>query len=346
MAATGSTAIKGSTAVDATAEAILVRAAEIMRAIGRQVGVRRQLADSERTDAMSNLGPQASQDWMRTASILSEGLTHIRRHGGRIVVIKIGGAAMASDDALAAFALDVTLLRQCGVRVVVVHGGGPQISGMLKQLALPARFVDGQRVTDSGTMKVVEMVLSGSVNKRIVAEIQKQGGRAVGLSGKDGNLLLADRRKGRDGADIGLVGQPSETDPDILERLVAADYIPVMAPVARGRTDETLNVNADAAAGAVAAALKAARLLLLTDVEGVLDRDGALLPYLTAEGARRMIEDGTVDGGMIPKIHTACEAVANGVRAAVILDGRNMHATLLELFTDRGAGTLISLAPL
>ncbi len=285
------------------------------------------------------------RDWGRTAATLAEALTHIRRHSGRIVLIKLGGTALANDEALRQFALDVTLLRQCGVQAVVVHGGGPQINDMLDRLGIAARFVAGHRVTDRAAMDVVEMVLAGSVNKRIVSEIRKQNGRAVGLSGKDGNLLRVDRRTAADGSDLGFVGTPAEIDTRILDDLIASETIPVIAPVAFGADGKTYNVNADTAAGAIASATHAARLILLTDVDGVLDSKGNLLRSITADEAGRLIEDGTIGRGMIPKVRTACDAVENGVRAAVILDGRAPHATLLELFTDRGAGTLISKEP-
>ena len=284
-------------------------------------------------------------DWTRTAEILAVALTHVRRHSGRVVLIKLGGAAMGSDAALQRFALDVSLLHQCDVRPVIVHGGGPQITGMLARLGIEARFVGGQRITDPETMQVVEMVLAGSVNKRIVAALQRQGSRAVGLSGRDSNLLRVRRARTADGADLGQVGTPEAVDTTILEELLAAGVVPVIAPVAFDAAGDTYNVNADTAAGAIAAALKAARLLLLTDVEGVVGADGQLLASLTADAAGRLIEDGTIARGMIPKVRTACDAVQAGVRAAVILDGRAPHATLLELFTDRGAGTMVSMAP-
>ena len=288
---------------------------------------------------------EPGRNWALTASVLADGLAYIRRHSGRLVVIKLGGAAMASDEALGRFALDVTLLRQCGVRTIVVHGGGPQISRMLDRLELKADFVGGQRITDAATMEVVEMVLAGSLNKRIVSEICRKGGRAVGLSGKDGNLLCARRRLAADGSDLGLVGTPAEIDTRLLDELLRSEAIPVIAPVAFGENGETYNINADTAAGAIAAAAGAARLLLLTDVEGVLDSDGRLLRSVTAEEAGQLIDDGTIGSGMIPKVRTACDAVEAGVRAAVILDGRTPHATLLELFTNHGAGTLISREP-
>ena len=290
-------------------------------------------------------GNRSGRDWKQTAKTLAEALPHIQRHGNRVVVIKLGGAAMGDQEALGNFALDVTLLRQCGILTVVVHGGGPQISAMLDRLGIEARFVGGQRATDSAAMEVVEMVLAGSINKSIVSEIRNQGGRAVGISGKDGNLLRAVKRVTADGSDLGFVGSPAEIDTHILDDLLASEAIPVIAPVAFGADGETYNINADTAAGAIAAAMRAARLLLLTDVEGVLDADGRLLRSVTAEEAARLIDDGTIGSGMIPKVRTACDAVESGVRAAVILDGRTPHATLLELFTDRGAGTLISEEP-
>jgi acetylglutamate kinase len=235
------------------------------------------------------------------------------------------------------FASDVVLMRQVGVNPVVVHGGGPMINDMLKRLDIQSEFVNGKRVTDAATMEVVEMVLSGVVNKRIVQAINRAGGRAVGLSGKDANLMTCEQTD----AQLGLVGTPSQLDPSILKTLFDQSMIPVIAPLGAGRDGETFNINGDTAAGAIAGALKADRLLLLTDVSGVKNADGDVVTDLTADQIRAMTEDGIIAGGMIPKTETALDAIASGVRAVVILDGRASNACLLELFTNHGAGSII-----
>ncbi|HKL07001.1 MAG TPA: acetylglutamate kinase [Roseovarius sp.] len=278
-----------------------------------------------------------NRDWIATARTLSEALPYLQRYDGAVVVIKFGGHAMGSDEAMETFARDVVLLRQVGVNPVIVHGGGPMINEMLEKLDIKSDFVGGKRVTDAATMEVVEMVLSGRVNKRIVQAINAQGGRAVGLSGKDANLIKCDPA---DPA-LGLVGQPSEVDPAILHTLFRDDAIPVIAPLGTGRDGETYNINGDTAAGAVAAALKADRLLLLTDIDGVRDAAGEVVTELTADQIREMTKDGTIAGGMIPKTETALAAIEGGVRAVVILDGRAPNAVLLELYTEHGAGSLI-----
>ncbi|MBO6774317.1 MAG: acetylglutamate kinase [Marinibacterium sp.] len=278
-----------------------------------------------------------NRDWTATAGTLSRALPYLQRYDGATVVIKLGGHAMGSDEAMEEFARDVVLLRQVGVNPVVVHGGGPMINAMLDRLAITSEFVNGKRVTDAATMEVVEMVLSGVVNKRIVQAINAQGGRAVGLSGKDANLITCDPA---DPA-LGLVGEPNEIDTTVLGALFENDMIPVIAPLGSGRAGETFNINGDTAAGAVAGALKADRLLLLTDVSGVKGADGAVLTELTAQKIRDLTEDCTIAGGMIPKTETALDAMNRGVRAVVILDGRAPNAVLLELFTEHGAGTLI-----
>ena len=278
-----------------------------------------------------------NRDWTATAGTLSRALPYLQRYDGATVVIKLGGHAMGSDEAMEEFARDVVLLRQVGVNPVVVHGGGPMINAMLDRLAITSEFVNGKRVTDAATMEVVEMVLSGVVNKRIVQAINAQGGRAVGLSGKDANLITCDPA---DPA-LGLVGEPNEIDTTVLGALFENDMIPVIAPLGSGRAGETFNINGDTAAGAVAGALKADRLLLLTDVSGVKGADGAVLTELTAQKIRDLTEDCTIAGGMIPKTETALDAINRGVRAVVILDGRAPNAVLLELFTEHGAGTLI-----
>ncbi len=278
-----------------------------------------------------------NRDWIATARTLSEALPFLQRYSGAIVVIKLGGHAMGSDEGMDTFARDVVLMRQVGVNPVIVHGGGPMINEMLARLDIKSDFVNGKRVTDEATMEVVEMVLSGRVNKRIVQAIGAQGGKAVGLSGKDAGLITCTATDPK----LGLVGTPSKVDPRILHTLFAADTIPVIAPLGAGANGETFNINGDTAAGAIATALKADRLLLLTDVDGVKDKAGNLLTDLESAQIRALIDDGTIGGGMIPKTETALEAIEGGVRAVVILDGRAPHAVLLELFTEHGAGSLI-----
>ncbi|MEM1432318.1 MAG: acetylglutamate kinase [Pseudomonadota bacterium] len=272
-----------------------------------------------------------------TAKTLAQALPYLQRYDGAIVVIKMGGNAMGDDAAMAGFARDIVLMSQVGVRPVVVHGGGPMINKMLERLGIVSSFVGGKRVTDAATVEVVEMVLSGSVNKRIVQAINLQGGRAVGISGKDANLMVCDPA---DPA-MGFVGTPVEVTPEVIHQLHASGIIPVVAPLGTGREGETYNVNGDTAAGAVAAALKADRLLLLTDVEGVKDASGEVVTELTAQQVEEMTRDGVIAGGMIPKTETALAALRGGTRAVVILDGRAPNACLLELFTDHGAGSLI-----
>lgn len=278
-----------------------------------------------------------SRDWIATARTLSEALPYLQRYDDAIVVIKLGGHAMGSDAAMESFARDVVLMQQVGINPVIVHGGGPMINTMLDKLNIQSEFVNGKRVTDDKVIDVVEMVLSGSVNKRIVQAINQQGGRAIGLSGKDSNLMLCTQT---DPA-LGLVGTPSNIDPSVLKTLFDNDLIPVIAPLGAGEKGETYNVNGDTAAGAIAAALKADRLLLLTDVAGVKDANGNVLTELTAAQIRQMTQDCVIAGGMIPKTETALAALNGGVRAVVILDGRAQNACLLELFTEHGAGSLI-----
>ncbi|MEL6608603.1 MAG: acetylglutamate kinase [Pseudomonadota bacterium] len=278
-----------------------------------------------------------NRDWIATARTLSQALPYLQRYDGAIVVIKFGGHAMGSDAAMESFARDVVLMQQVGVNPVIVHGGGPMINEMLDKLGVESSFVNGKRVTDQATVEVVEMVLSGRVNKRIVQAINAQGGKAVGLSGKDAKLITCDPA---DPA-LGLVGDPTEIDTGVLHTLFDADTIPVIAPLGAGRNGETMNINGDTAAGAIAAALKADRLLLLTDVEGVKNKSGDVLTDLNTSEIASLTADGTIAGGMIPKTETCVAALNGGVRAVVILDGRAPNACLLELFTDHGAGTLI-----
>ena len=290
------------------------------------------------------------RDWVATARTLSEALPFLQRYDGKVVVIKFGGHAMGDPSLMERFARDVTLMKQCNVQPIVVHGGGPQISDMLGKLGLGAEFVEGLRVTDEATVKVVEMVLAGAINKEIVTAINQAGGRAVGLSGKDADLIVAEKlmRTVRDPdsniekvLDIGFVGAPVEVNPGVLESFIASDFIPVVAPVGVGRKGETFNINGDTAAGAIAGAMKAKRLLLLTDVEGVKNAEGQVLTDLNRADVETLCRDGVISGGMIPKTETALKAIADGVGGAAILDGRAPHAVLLELFTDHGAGTLI-----
>ena len=278
-----------------------------------------------------------NRDWKSDAETLSRAVPYLQRYDDAIVVIKLGGHAMGSDEALADFARDVVLLRLCGVNPVVVHGGGPQINKLLDKLEIKSDFVNGKRVTDEATVEVVEMVLSGTVNKKIVQAIQGQGGKAVGLSGKDSNLMICEPT---DPA-LGLVGTPAAMDTSLLRTLFEKEIIPVIAPIGAGRAGETFNVNGDTAAGAYAKALKADRLLLLTDVAGVKNAEGEVLTELTAAEIRAMTAAGTIAGGMIPKTETALDAVEGGVRASVIIDGRVKNACLLELFTEHGAGSMI-----
>lgn len=289
-----------------------------------------------------------ARDWIATARTLSEALPYLQRYDGATIVIKFGGHAMGDDGAMDDFARDIVLMKQCNVNPVIVHGGGPMINEMLARLAIKSEFVEGKRVSDAATVEVVEMVLSGRINKRIVQAINAQGGRAVGLSGKDANLMVCEKDLGRvmrDGreveVDLGFVGRPVEMNPDVLRSFLKSDFIPVVAPIGAGRGGETFNVNGDTAAGAIAAAMTADRLLLLTDVAGVRDAEGAIITQLTSADVREMTAAGVISGGMIPKTRTALDAIAGGVRAVVILDGRAPHAVLLELFTAHGAGSLI-----
>jgi acetylglutamate kinase len=285
-----------------------------------------------------------------TALTLVEALPYMRRYARQTIVVKYGGHAMGEQEAARNFARDIALLKQVGVNPIVVHGGGPQIGQMLERLKIKSEFIDGLRVTDAATVEIVEMVLSGSINKEIVAAINAAGGKAVGISGKDGGLVRARKvtRTKRDPdsniekvLDLGFVGEPDRIDPAILTSLAQADLIPVIAPIGLGADGETYNINADTVAGAIAAAVRATRLLLLTDVVGVLDKGKKLLPRLSVGEVRALIADGTIQGGMIPKVETCLTAVEAGVGASVILDGRVPHAVLVELFTEAGIGTMI-----
>ncbi len=284
------------------------------------------------------------------AETLIEALPYFQRYAGRTFVVKYGGHAMGDPEAAQDFAQDIVLLKAVGINPVVVHGGGPQIGAMLKKLGVESRFVDGLRVTDKTTAEVAEMVLSGAINKELVSWIANAGGRAIGISGKDGGLVTATKvqRTSKDpdsnieqAVDLGFVGEPSKVDVTVLNTLIGAGMIPIVAPIGAGEDGHTYNINADTMAGAIAAALGAARLFLLTDVAGVLDKDRNLLTDLTPADIELLRQDGTISGGMIPKLETCVHAVEAGCEAAVVLDGRVPHAMLLEFFTSRGAGTLI-----
>lgn len=296
----------------------------------------------------TNTPDNIEESWLERARILSEALPYMQRYDKRTVVVKYGGHAMGDETLSRQFAKDIVLLKQAGVNPIVVHGGGPQIGAMLKRLNIKSEFSNGLRITDKETVDVVEMVLAGSINKKIVTALNQAGGKAVGLSGKDGNLIQA-RKFTPSGTsdslieklDLGFVGEPAKINPEILETIIKSDIIPVVAPIGVGAEGETFNINADTAAGALASAMSAERLLLLTDVRGVLDKTGQLIPEMSLEEARGYMKDGTISGGMIPKLETCITSVEHGVKAVAILDGRVPHVVLLELFTEHGAGTLI-----
>ena len=289
-------------------------------------------------------------DPVEQARILIEALPHMQRYDEEIVVVKYGGHAMGQEQTARDFARDIVLLEQTAINPVVVHGGGPQIAAMLKKLGIKSEFVDGLRITDAATVEIVEMVLAGSINKQIVGYINAAGGKAIGLSGKDGNLVTA-RKVTRSVVDpdsniekvvdLGFVGEPEKVDLTVLNHVLGKELIPVLAPVATAAGGGTFNVNADTFAGAIAGALKAKRLLLLTDVPGVLDKDKNLISELSVADARKLIADGTISGGMIPKVETCIYALDQGVEGVVIMDGKVPHAVLLELLTDHGVGTLV-----
>lgn len=297
--------------------------------------------------------PQDDTTTLTKAETLIEALPYFQRYAGRTFVVKYGGHAMGDPKAARDFAEDIVLLRAVGINPVVVHGGGPQIGAMLKKLGVESEFIDGLRVTDKATAEVAEMVLSGAINKELVGWIAKAGGKAIGISGKDGGLVTATKveRTARDpesnierAIDLGFVGEPTTVDTAIIDTVVASGMIPIIAPIGAGADGHTYNINADTMAGAIASALGAARLFLLTDVAGVLDKSGKLLTDLSPDDVAALKEDGTISGGMIPKLETCVNAVEAGCDAAVVLDGRVPHAMLLEFFTSRGAGTLVSAA--
>jgi acetylglutamate kinase len=287
----------------------------------------------------------AKKSALQQAKILTQALPHMLRYDDAIVVVKYGGHAMGDEQGARDFSRDMVLLEQSGVNPVVVHGGGPQIGAMLKKLGIPSQFSDGLRVTDKATMDIVEMVLAGAINKQIVGFINSEGGRAIGLCGKDGRMVTAAKlaRPGHsDGVDLGFVGEPVKVDTTVLDQVLGRELIPVLAPIAQGPNGDTYNVNADTFAGAIAGALGAKRLLFLTDVPGVLDKDKQLIQELKVSEIPGLIADGTITGGMIPKVETCMYALERGVEGVVILDGKTPHAVLIELLTDVGAGTLIT----
>lgn len=296
------------------------------------------------------MSASSDPNMLAKAEVLIEALPYFQRYAGRTFVVKYGGHAMGDPEAARDFAEDIVLLKAVGINPVVVHGGGPQIGAMLKKLGVESTFVDGLRVTDKATAEIAEMVLSGAINKELVGWIAGAGGQAIGISGKDGGLVTARKveRTTRDpdsnierAIDLGFVGEPSHVDTKIIDTAVAAGMIPIIAPIGAGEDGHTYNINADTMAGAIAAALGAARLFLLTDVAGVLDKQGQLMTDLTPGDIARLKDDGTISGGMIPKLETCVNAVESGCEAAVVLDGRVPHAMLLEFFTARGAGTLV-----
>ena len=300
---------------------------------------------------MVKISKTDEQDWFNQASTLSQALPFMQKYTNKNITIKFGGAAMAKSKLSTSFAKDIALLKQVGINPLVVHGGGPRIKKMLERLKVQSKFIDGLRITDNETIPIVEMVLSGSINKEIVMEINKEGGRAIGLSGKDALLVKSikltkdDKYKelafGKQ-VDLGFVGEPVEINSDFLFWCIDSDFIPVIAPIGFGENYETFNINADTMAGHVASSISSERLILLTDVKGVLDKDGNLLTQLSVNDVKKLIKNGTISDGMIPKVETCIDAVENGVKAAVILDGTFPHAILLEIFTEHGVGTLIT----
>ena len=298
---------------------------------------------------MVKISQTKDSDWLSQASILSKALPFMQRYAGKSLTIKLGGSAMGDDKLSSSFAKDVVLLKQVGINPIVVHGGGPRIRKMLDRLKVKSSFIDGLRVTDKETMNIVEMVLSGSINKEIVMDINKEGGKAIGLCGKDGLLAQTKKFKKKTSSgeiekhlDLGFVGLPNKINSEVLNWCIKSDFVPVISPIGYGENHETYNINADTMAGAVSASILSERLILLTDVKGVLDKKGGILTQIKLNEVDSLIKDGTISGGMIPKVQTCVEAVKNGVKAAVILDGRLAHSVLLEIFTEHGVGTLIT----
>jgi len=303
---------------------------------------------------LKNNKDQIQSEWLKKADLLTETLPFMKRYANKVIVVKFGGNAMGKKEYITSFANDIVLLQQVGMLPVVVHGGGPQIGEMLSKLKIKTEFINGLRVTDSATIDVVEMVLSGVTNKSIVTAISNSGAKSVGISGKDGNLITAKRLIKIDEnsdsnlekvIDLGYVGEPEKIDPQVIKALINEKMIPVIAPVGMGNDGLTYNINADTAAGAISAAMKASRMIMLTDVTGVLDKNGNLIPDLTIDQALELIEKKVVVGGMIPKVKTCIDAVQGGAEASVIMDGRMPHSLLLELFTEHGVGTIIRKNP-
>ena len=303
---------------------------------------------------LKNNKDQIQSEWLKKADLLTETLPFMKRYANKVIVLKFGGNAMGKKEYITSFANDIVLLQQVGMLPVVVHGGGPQIGEMLSKLKIKTEFINGLRVTDSATIDVVEMVLSGVTNKSIVTAISNSGAKSVGISGKDGNLITAKRLTKIDEnsdsnlekvIDLGYVGEPEKIDPQVIKALINEKMIPVIAPVGMGNDGLTYNINADTAAGAISAAMKASRMIMLTDVTGVLDKNGNLIPELTIDEALELIAKKVVVGGMIPKVKTCIDAVEGGAEASVIMDGRMPHSLLLELFTEHGVGTIIRKNP-
>ena len=292
----------------------------------------------------------AVKDWLSNADMLTGALPYMQKYNGSIIVIKYGGNAMADSELVESFCNDIVFLKQSGLKPVIVHGGGPQIGSMLERLGIKTKFESGMRITDANTLEVVEMVLAGKINKDIASKINSAGGKAVGVSGKDGSMIIAEKltkKKILDESniekiiDLGFVGVPKKINNELIETLIAEDFVPIIAPLGVGIDGKTYNINADNAAGAIASSLKSKRFLILTDVKGVLNSDQNLIEEINEKEIEDMINSGEVSGGMIPKLNTCIESIKEGVEAAVIVDGRVKHAVLLELFTDHGAGTLI-----
>jgi len=311
---------------------------------------KRKIGDITPVERLSLQKEKDMQEWARKAEVLCEALPFMRKFSGETFVVKFGGSAMGGDDNLKNFARNVVLLKQVGINPIVVHGGGPQIGNMLKKLNIPSTFVDGLRITDADSVEVVEMVLSGSINKMIVKEINAAGGRAVGISGKDGNFITAKRmtrtKKDPDSniekiLNLGFVGEPCKIDVGVLEVFEDSDIIPVIAPIGIGENGETFNINADTAAGHIASALHASKLVILSDIDGVMLPNGELVSHLNIATARQMIANGVITGGMIPKIETCIMALENNVGFAHILNGGVNNILLMEIFTEKGAGTMI-----
>lgn len=292
---------------------------------------------------MTKISKTEKEDWINQASILSKALPYMQRYSKKNITVKFGGAAMGKENLSISFAKDIVLLKQVGINPIIVHGGGSRIKKMLERLSVKSTFVDGLRVTDEKTIPIVEMVLSGSINKEIVMEINREGGKAIGLSGKDALLVKGRKlKKKKTDPDLGFVGKPQIINNRILQLCIDSDYIPVIAPICYGENFETFNINADTMAGHISSSINSERLILLTNVKGVIDKKGNLLTQISSKDVKKLISNGTISAGMIPKVETCVRAVKKGVKAAVILDGTLPHAILLEIFTEHGAGTLIT----